>query len=288
MTSADHLAGLAHVVMSGCAEGVRAATGVVADPGHVVLRGVTKTYQSRRGAVHALDEVDLDLAENEFLSIVGPSGCGKSTLLMIVSGLFPPSGGYVEIGGERVTKPYTDLGIVFQQDVLLDWRTVLENVMLQCEIRRLSRSTYRRRALELLDLVGLGGFENKHPRELSGGMRQRVAICRALVHGPKLLLMDEPFGALDALTREQMNLDLLNLRETMRTSVLFITHSIPEAVFLSDRVVVMSPRPGRIIEVIDVNFPRPRTLAVAESREFASHTQRIREIFKAHGVLSEG
>lgn len=267
--------------------GIRTATGAAGSP-NVVARGVTKTYRSRRGAVQALDEIDLDLAENEFLSIVGPSGCGKSTLLMIVSGLFPPSGGYVEIGGERVTKPYTDLGIVFQRDVLLDWRTVLKNVMLPCEIRRLNRPVYRRRALDLLELVGLGGFEDKLPHELSGGMRQRVAICRALVHGPRLLLMDEPFGALDALTREQMNLDLLHLREEMRTSVLFITHSIPEAVFLADRVLVMSPRPGRIVETIEVDLPRPRTLAVTESATFGIYTSRIREIFKAHGVLSEG
>jgi NitT/TauT family transport system ATP-binding protein len=251
----------------------------------VSVNEVSKTYRSRRGMVHALDRVDLRIAENEFVSVVGPSGCGKSTLLMIVSGLIPLSGGVVEIAGERVTRAHTDLGVVFQDDALLEWRTVLDNVLLQCEIRRLSRKEYRPRALELLEMTGLKGFEDKYPYELSGGMRQRVAICRGLVHSPRLLLMDEPFGALDALTREQMGFDLARLHENSKTSVLFITHSIPEAVLLSDRVVVMSARPGRIVETLDLDLPRPRTMAMAEGPGFTGPVQRIRALFAAQGVL---
>jgi len=253
----------------------------------VLVQGVSKTYNSSRGDVAALGRVDCELNEGEFLSLLGPSGCGKTTLLMIISGLIPPSEGTVQINGEVVTRPYTGLGIVFQQDVLLDWRTVLRNVMLQCEIRGLKESVYRESAMSLLALVGLEEFADRYPWELSGGMRQRVAICRALVHEPSLLLMDEPFGALDALTREQMNFDLLRLRADRRVSILFITHSIFEAVLLSDRILVMSPRPGEFVDEIHTNFGLHRTPAITESREFASHMHRIREKFKAHGVLTD-
>lgn len=253
----------------------------------IQIQGVTKSYTTADDDIHALDQIDLDVFESEFLSILGPSGCGKSTLLMLISGLIPPSSGAIIINGQRVTKPYTDLGIVFQRDVLLDWRSVLDNVLLQIEIRQLKRASYEPRAVELLRGVGLGEFFRRYPRELSGGMRQRVSICRALVHDPPLLLMDEPFGALDALTRDQMNLDLLRIWDQRRKTVFFVTHSISEAVFLSDRVLVMTARPGRIAEIIPIDLPRPRHLAVRDTPEFISYNRRIREIFQAQGVLAE-
>jgi len=253
----------------------------------VAIESVTKTYQTRGGEIHALAEVTLDLQEREFLSVVGPSGCGKSTLLMLISGLIPATSGVIRVATQVVRRPYTNLGIVFQRDVLLPWRTVLDNVLLQVELRRLDRRRFEQHARELLALVGLHGFEAKYPSELSGGMRQRVAISRALIHDPPLLLMDEPFGALDAITRDQMNLDLLKIWDQSKKTVFFITHSISEAVFLSDRVVVMSPRPGRIVQIVDVQLPRPRHLALRETPEFAAHTRRIREALQAEGVLSE-
>jgi len=207
---------------------------------------------------------------------------------MIVAGLYPASRGTVRVGGRDVAGPVTDLGIVFQKDVLLDWRTVLDNVMLQPEIRRLPRDAYRTRALALLEQAGLGAFADKYPAELSGGMRQRASICRALVHDAPLLLMDEPFGALDAMTRDQMNLDLLRIWEAGRKTAIFVTHSISEAVFLSDRVVVMSPRPGRVADVLPIDLPRPRTLALRETPEFARCNRALRDHFLAMGVLREG
>jgi NitT/TauT family transport system ATP-binding protein len=252
---------------------------------HLLLEGVSKTYSSKRGLVRAVEEVDLSLRKDEFVAILGPSGCGKSTLLMMVAGLVPASSGLIQIHGDRVSGVHRDLGVVFQRDALLDWRTVIRNVMLQVEIRRLDKKTYRLRAAELLRLCGLEGFEDRFPYELSGGMRQRVAICRALVHSPSLLLMDEPFGALDALTRERMMIDLMRLHEQTGTTVLFVTHSIPEAVFLSDRVVVMSPRPGRIIDVHDVPLPRPRTIAMMEDPAFVASAAHLRQLFTEQGVL---
>ena len=253
----------------------------------ISLRGVDKTYLTRDGPVPALRGVSLDVADGEFVSIVGPSGCGKSTLLMIVAGLTSADpGSVVEVGGRAVTRPVTELGIVFQDPILLDWRSVLDNVLLQAEIRRLDLDGHRKRALELLRMVGLGGFEQKRPFELSGGMRQRTSICRALVHDPPLLLMDEPFGALDALTREQMTVDIQRIWLATRKTVLFITHSIMEAVLLSDRVVVMSPRPGRVEEVLTIDLPRPRKLDESGAHEYTRYTSRIREIFRAQGVLS--
>src|SRR5262245_54396279 len=190
----------------------------------------------------------------EFVSVVGPSGCGKSTLLLMVAGLIRITSGTITIGDIQVTKPYTDLGIVFQEPVLLDWRKVLGNVLIQAEIRKgMDKKRLRARAQELLDLVGLNGFEDRYPFELSGGMRQRVSICRALLHDPPLLLMDEPFGALDALTRDQLNLDLQSIWLGSEKTVMFVTHSISEAVFLSDRVAVFSPRPGRVVEMLDID-----------------------------------
>jgi NitT/TauT family transport system ATP-binding protein len=226
----------------------------------VELADVSKEYATADGPLRALERVSLSIAEGEFVSIVGPSGCGKSTLMLIAAGLVPPSTGTVRVGGSEVRGPYGNVGIVFQDATLYEWRRVLDNVLLPAQIQRLDLQKMRIRAQELLQRVGLGGFERKYPFQLSGGMRQRVALCRALVHDPALLLMDEPFGALDALTRDQMNLELQTLWQANRKTVLFITHSISEAVLLSDRVIVMSPRPGRIGASIEIRLPRPRTL----------------------------
>jgi NitT/TauT family transport system ATP-binding protein len=253
----------------------------------VRIKNVDKVYKTRGRALKAVDDVTLDFREGEFVSIVGPSGCGKSTLMMMVAGLVPVSAGEISIRGETVRKPYTDVGVIFQRDALLEWRTVLDNVLLQIDVRRLPRRKYEAAARALLERVGLAGFESAYPWELSGGMRQRVALCRGLIHDPKLLLMDEPFGALDALTREQMNLDLQKIWLENRKTMLFITHSIWEAVFLADRVAVMSPRPGRIATVIDIDLPRPRRLSVRESKQFGSYAALIREHFQAFGLLKE-
>jgi NitT/TauT family transport system ATP-binding protein len=237
--------------------------------------------------VRALDQISLAQRQGEFLSILGPSGCGKSTLMMIAAGLLPASNGLVVVRGQRVVAPRTDIGIIFQSPVLLEWRTALGNIMLQAEARHLDRRGAERRARELLTAVGLAGFEGKYPDELSGGMRQRVSLCRALIHNPPQLLMDEPFGALDALTRDQLVLDLQRLWNETRMTVLFITHSVAEAVFLSDRVIVMTPRPGRIDRVIDIDLPRPRTLAMRESPEFNGYNRQILDLLLARGVLRE-
>jgi NitT/TauT family transport system ATP-binding protein len=253
----------------------------------VRCREVTKTYRTKAGVLTALERIHLDAREGEFLSILGPSGCGKSTALNILAGLVPPSSGEVTVLGRRVSGPVIDVGIVFQRDLLLAWRTVLQNVMLQAEIRRLPLRPLESRARALLAQVGLVGFEDRLPRELSGGMRQRVSIVRALLHEPPLLLMDEPFGALDAMTRDQMNLDLQRLWQRTRKTVIFVTHSITEAVFLADRVIVMSPRPGTVKADIPVRLPRPRTLAMRETPQFARYTQEIRLLFQTMGLLRE-
>ena len=254
----------------------------------ISVESVSKSFSTRTGDVLALSQIDLGIKPGEFVSVVGPSGCGKSTLLMIIAGLIPASGGAVHVNGRKVTSPSSDIGIVFQRDVLLEWRTTLENVMLQAEIRSLDKQAATERASQLLAMVGLQGFENAYPNELSGGMRQRVSICRALLHEPPLVVMDEPFGALDALTRDQLQLDLLKMWQKSGMTVVFITHSISEAVFLSDRVVVMSPRPGRIEKIIDIDLPRPRRLAVRETSEFAAYAHEVTSIFKTLGVLREG
>ena len=254
---------------------------------HVEAANASKVYPTRRGPVRALHNVSLTARRGEFISILGPSGCGKSTFLMMAAGLLPKSSGSLNVNGQEVTEPLTDVGIVFQSDVLLDWRTALQNVMIQAEARGLDRRTYERRARDLLASVGLEEFVHRYPRQLSGGMRQRVAICRAILHDPPLLLMDEPFGALDALTRDQMGLDLQRLWNERRMTVLFITHSIQEAVFLSDRVVVMTPRPGRVDRILEIALPRPRTLAMRETPQFAEYTRQILDLFLARGVLKE-
>jgi len=275
----------------GKAKAFRAASQAEARPtrtdpaSYVEIAGVAKTYRRDGRETRALERIDLAIREGEFLAIVGPSGCGKSTLLRIVAGLHLPTSGEVRVAGRIVDRPQTNLGIVFQSPVLLDWRTALANVLVQVELRGMDPHTYRDRALRLLDQVGLKEFADRYPHELSGGMRQRVAIARALIHDAPLLLMDEPFGALDALTREQMRLDLEALWLASRKTVLFITHSIDEAVLLADRVVVMSPRPGTIESVLEIRLPRPRGLEARRALEFTQATERITNIFLARGVL---
>jgi len=254
----------------------------------VEISEVCKEYVTGDGPLRALDKASLQVRDGEFVSIVGPSGCGKSTLMLITAGLVAPTSGSVRVAGAQVRAPYGDVGIVFQDATLYEWRRVLENVLLPVDIKKLPREQFRQRALDLLELVGLKGFERKYPFELSGGMRQRVALCRALVHDPSLLLMDEPFGALDALSRDQMNLELQSIWQTHRKTVLFITHSITEAVFLSDRVVVMSPRPARIGAIIDIKLPRPRSFDFAETPEFGRYAKEIRGMFESWGVLRSG
>ena len=251
----------------------------------IAVRGVSQVFRRGPLVTHALDSVDLTVEAGSFLAIVGPSGCGKSTLLKIVAGLLARTTGSVLVNGRPVERPLTELGIVFQSPVLLDWRNVLGNVLVQVELRGLDRRRYLDTARALLDKVGLGEFQDRMPRELSGGMRQRVAIVRSLIHDPPLLMMDEPFGALDALTREQMRIDLEKLWLERRHTTLFVTHGIAEAVALADRVVVMTPRPGRIDRIVEVDLPRPRDKAVVTSRAFAALCDEITECFMRHGVI---
>jgi NitT/TauT family transport system ATP-binding protein len=251
----------------------------------ITVTDVAKTYRTRDGDVESLKPLTFDIAAGEFMAIVGPSGCGKSTLLKMIGGLLPVSQGRIALNGRDVSGPPDDVGIVFQSPVLLAWRTVLANVMLQIEMRHLPRAQYLPKAQALLRMVGLHDFERKLPWQLSGGMQQRASICRALVHDPAVLLMDEPFGALDAMTRERMNLELQRIWFETRKTVLFITHSIPEAVFLADRVLVMTERPGAIAAIYDVPLPRPRSLAVMGDPTFVALTQTIRKHFYSQGTL---
>jgi NitT/TauT family transport system ATP-binding protein len=235
------------------------------------LSQVGMIYEAASGPVEALAGISLKVGMGEFVSLVGPSGCGKSTLLRIVAGLRPATSGTVKVAGRQVTKPIADIGMVFQQPVLLKWRSILQNVLLPAELAGKDPGPLKKRALDLLDMAGLNGFAAKLPRELSGGMQQRAALCRALLLDPPLLLMDEPFGALDAMTRDDMALELLRIwgeTSASRKTILFVTHSIPEAVFLSDRVVVMSARPGRIAADFKVGLPRPRTIEYRASEAF--------------------
>jgi len=245
----------------------------------IEIENLSKVFTSRDGEdVVALKNIRLSIGRNEFVSLVGPSGCGKSTMLRLVAGLIPVSRGRITIDGAEVREPRQDTGIVFQSPTLLPWATVADNVLFPLKIMHQVAPGSLDDALGLLDLVGLKGFEKKYPRELSGGMQQRAAICRALIHDPSILLMDEPFGALDALTREAMSLELLRIWTERPKTILFVTHSIPEAVLLSDRVIVMSPRPGQIAEIIEVPLPRPRSFEVESRREFQDCTQRIRKL----------
>jgi NitT/TauT family transport system ATP-binding protein len=244
----------------------------------IAIRDLSKTFTLHRQPLLALSGVSLDVYPQEFVSIVGRSGCGKSTLVNIVGGLVPPSGGTVVVMGRPVIEPPEAIGMVFQSPVLLPWRTVLDNVLLPVEILGLPREPALRTAGELLALAGLGGFEGAYPYALSGGMQQRVAICRALVFDPPILIMDEPFGALDAMTREEMGTELLRIWQDRKKTVLFVTHSISEAVFLSDRVVVMTPRPGRVCEVLPIDLPRPRDLRVRALPRFGEYELRVRQL----------
>jgi len=251
----------------------------------IEARGVSKIYQSKDGPVESLKPLDFAIKEGEFVSVVGPSGCGKSTLLKIVAGLLPISGGSLTLAGKPIQGPQKDVGIVFQSAVLLPWRSVEDNILLQAEMRHLPMDAARARARDLMAMAGLKGFERKYPWQLSGGMQQRASICRALLHDPSVLLMDEPFGALDAMTREKMNLELQRIWMASKKTVMLITHSIPEAIFLSDRVIVMSERPGSIAAVYDIELPRARTLDMMASTEFGHYTKLVRAHFFSQGIL---
>ncbi|SPT58849.1 Bicarbonate transport ATP-binding protein CmpD [Actinomadura madurae] len=251
----------------------------------VSLDEVAVRFRTRKRDVTALREVSLDVAMGEFVAIVGPSGCGKSTLLKLVAGLLKPSSGGVRLRGETVAGPRHDIGYVFQRAALLEWRSARKNILLQAEMRKMPSDQARRRTAELIEMTGLTGFEDALPHELSGGMQQRVALCRALLHEPPVLLMDEPFGALDALTREQLNVEMNRIWRETGTTVLLVTHSIAEAAYLADRVVVMTDRPGSIAEIIDVDLPAERDYAATMARpEFARVTNRVRGLLGARGA----
>ncbi len=249
--------------------------------GNLRLDRVSKRY----GALHAVGPVSFDIEAGASLSIVGPSGCGKSTLLRILAGLEQASDGEAYVNGKAIRAPLEDAGLVFQRDLLLDWRTTLDNVLLPAEFRGTADAPTRARAALLLEQLGVGGFKESYPWQLSGGMRQRVAIARAMVCQPAMLLLDEPFSALDALTRDQMNVLLQNIRSEQQVTTILITHSIAEAVFLGDRVLVMSGRPGEILDDIEVTFERPRRLSLREDPAFTAIVRRIRLHFERTGVL---
>jgi NitT/TauT family transport system ATP-binding protein len=235
---------------------------------YVVVDRVRMVFGHPPDAVEAIEEISFQVGQGEFVSILGPSGCGKSTLLSLIAGIFPPSGGDIHVDNTSVRGPRRETSMVFQTPVLFPWRTVLKNILFPIEILGLRADRFLPKALELLDMTNLTEFKDRLPEQLSGGMKQRATLCQALISDPKLLLMDEPFSALDILTREDMNLELLRIWEQFKNSVLFVTHSIRESVFLSDRVLVMSPRPARLVQEFPVDFPRPRTLDLQESKDF--------------------
>jgi NitT/TauT family transport system ATP-binding protein len=251
-------------------------------PAAVAITGVTKIFE--RGGTHALDDITLDVRPGEFVSLIGPSGCGKSTLLRIVGDLIQPTRGEVSVGGKTAHRARLDrdYGMVFQEAVLYDWRTVAKNIALPLEMLGWSRARRQERVREMVELVELAGFEKHHPWQLSGGMQMRVAIARALAFDPSLLLMDEPFGALDEMTRERLNLELLRIWEAAASTVVFVTHSIAEAVFLSTRAVVMSPRPGRIAGVVPIDLQYPRTADTREEPRFFECVTEVRELLRGH------
>jgi NitT/TauT family transport system ATP-binding protein len=267
-----------HATGGGGAAAVRPGTaGAV-----VEARGIGKTFGTDAGAVTALESIDLAVRDGEFVSLIGPSGCGKSTLLRIIADLTAPTAGEILVYGKpaRQARLDRDYGMVFQAPVLMDWRTVSRNIELPLEIMGFPRAERARRSAALLKLVELEGFDGKRPWQLSGGMQQRVAIARALAFDPKLLLMDEPFGALDEMTRERMNLELMRIWRETGTTVVFVTHSIPEAVFLSSRVIVMSPRPGRISRIVDIDLPQPRTFETRELPRYFALVTEVREALR--------
>ncbi len=247
----------------------------------LALRGVSKNYKTRLGVVQALGDTDLMVGRSEFVALVGPSGCGKSTLLSIAAGLLPTSTGAVEVGGEQVKKPSSTQGIVFQRDLLLEWRNAKDNVLLPVELRRLRCTDYETRAAELLAMAGLAHASDRFPRELSGGMRQRVALCRALVTRPQLLLLDEPFAAVDAMAREALNVDVARICRELEISVLMITHSVDEAVFMADRVLVMRGSPGAIVADLAVDLPAGRVPEIRRLPRFVETVSNVRELLWA-------
>jgi NitT/TauT family transport system ATP-binding protein len=252
---------------------------------NLALRNLSVTYRTTHGDLPALGPLDLDVRDGEFLAVLGPSGCGKSTLLKILSGLLPVSSGAAYLGGECIEGPRKDVGIVFQQPTLLPWKTVLDNVLMPVKVMRTYDDLSRRQAQELLEMVGLSAYKSHYPHELSGGMQQRVGIARALIHKPKLLLMDEPFAALDALTRETIALDLQGIWERSKKTVILITHSIPEAVFMADRVLVLSGRPGRVIHTENIDLGRPRGIDSMKAPEFTDTCDRLRRLLAHRGTL---
>jgi NitT/TauT family transport system ATP-binding protein len=253
--------------------------------GAISVVDVNKSYVREGRLRPAVEQASLEVAPGTFCSIVGPSGCGKSTLLMMIAGLSTATSGTIRVDDAAVSGPVPGVGMVFQKDVLLEWRTVIDNVLLPIEVKRLPVKDYREKALALLDLVNLRGYADSYPEQLSGGMRQRVAICRALIHDPSLLLMDEPFGALDALTREKLNLDLIALTAERGQTVVFVTHSIDEAVLMSDQIVVMTASPGRVFRTVPVTFDGPRTLETRTEPRFLHYVAEIREAFHALGII---
>lgn len=256
------------------------------EPVALAARSVSLTYRTRAEPIAALRDLSLIVGDGEFVSLLGPSGCGKSTFLRLAAGLITPTSGRVLLDGALVTGPRREVGVVFQQPTLLPWRTVLDNVLMPCRVLRLNTEEATRRSHELLQLIGLSKFAKNYPHELSGGMQQRVALARALVHDPRVLLMDEPFSALDALTRERMAVELQRIWLTNRKSVLLITHSVPEAVFLSDRVIVLSQRPGTVIKEVDIRLPRPRSIEMLADDEFGRLCNHLREVV-GHAMASD-
>lgn len=250
----------------------------------IAVSDVSRVFTSGGTTVTALDHVGFEVQAGNFVSIVGPSGCGKSTLLKIVSGLLAPSSGTVTVHGEPVRGPLKNVGMVFQAPILLKWRSVIGNILLPVEFARLDIPSHTERTRALIKLVGLEGFDEMYPHQLSGGMQQRVSLCRALVTDPQLLLMDEPFGALDAMTRDELDMELLRIWEERKKTVLFVTHSIQEAVFLSDVVFVMSARPGRLLEQIAINLPRPRSMEMMTDQKFGGYALKIRALLAARGA----
>jgi NitT/TauT family transport system ATP-binding protein len=269
--------------VNGAARAARAVSSVGRDV--ISVDRLSLTYGKKDTGVLALSDISFSIADGEFISIVGPSGCGKSTLLKILAGLLPPSEGQATLNGTPIKGARRDIGVVFQTPVLFPWRTVLQNVLLPADVQGLDKEKMRKRAMDLVRLVGLEGFENRYPRELSGGMQQRVGIIRALIHDPAILLMDEPFGALDAMTRETMNVELQRIWMESGKTILFITHSTSEAVYLADRVIVMTARPGKIGDEFKVDLPRPRPLDVMNTEAFGAYVKRIRVALNADGGL---
>jgi NitT/TauT family transport system ATP-binding protein len=251
----------------------------------IELKSVEKTFGAGPEAVHAFGPADLDIQPGEFISLLGPSGCGKSTLMLMIAGLLERSAGDILVNGQSVDRPQTDIGIMFQDNTLMPWRTVRGNVEIQLEMRGLPLDAHREKIQNLIDQVHLNGFEDRLPSELSGGMQQRAAFCQAMIHEPETLLLDEPLGKLDAMTRERIRRDLQTLWLERKPTVVFVTHSIEEAVQLSTRVCIITPRPGRIDRVIPIDLPWPRDLSVKKTPAFANHLAEIQEVFHGYGVL---